>query len=69
MLLSPYNDKTLDQTVIPLLARSNDHVSIGVSAVSAALDVARGDPGLSRGMLRQHVSNCAKNEYASDFGR
>ena len=66
MLLSPFNDEALEQAVIPFLARRNDLLSVGVAIVSAAVDVARADPGLAGQTLRRRVAERAKQEYAAE---
>jgi len=66
MLLSPFNDKALEKAVIPFLARQNDLLSVGVAIMSAAVDVARADPGLVGQTLRRRVAERAKKEYAAE---
>ncbi|RWA98388.1 hypothetical protein [Mesorhizobium sp.] len=67
-LLSSFNDESLEMAVIPFLARRNDLLSVGVALVSAAVDVARGDPNLAGPALKMRVSDRAKSEYAAETG-
>lgn len=66
VLLSSFNDESLEKAVIPLLARRNNLLSVGVALVSAAVDVARGDSNLVGQVLKKRVSDRAKSECAAE---
>lgn len=65
-LLASFNDNALEHAVIPFLARRNSPLSIGTALVSAAIDIARGDPTLGGQTLRTRIANRARTEYAAD---
>lgn len=63
-LLSLYNDRTLEESVIPFLARQNDPQSVRIGLIAAFIDVVRGSPDLEGAAFRAAVEQRAHHEYA-----
>ncbi|WP_031556056.1 hypothetical protein [Parvularcula oceani] len=66
-LLAPFNNATLEEAVLPMLARNNNKLSVGLGIISAAVDVGRGKPTLGGPVLRSAISNRAASDYAVDI--
>jgi hypothetical protein len=66
-LLSPFNDAALETAVLPPLARRNSFLSIGLSVVSAAVDVVRANPNVDVDQLRSLIARRCVTDYAANL--
>ncbi|NKX37561.1 hypothetical protein HGG70_06430 [Rhodobacteraceae bacterium R_SAG4] len=65
-LLSAHNDESLEEAVIPFLARRNNLISVGIALVSATVDTVRAIPTANEVDLRECICERAKTEYAAE---
>ncbi|MBX7514914.1 hypothetical protein K3179_10210 [Qipengyuania sp. GH38] len=63
-LLSLHNDRNLEESVIPFLARQNNFRSVGIGLIAACIDVVRSSPDLEGAAFRSAVEERADSEYA-----